>query len=346
MIEEVIHRRGFWTIQGPQSHVVLSSRLRLARNMKGLSFPHRMDQGEQDILRGAVERFAGEMTQCGANCIIDIHGIGNNEKRLLRERNIITSEMELNENSYVVVFPDEDYAILVNEEDHLRIQVIKPGLQFLEAYQSANRIDDELNRYIPFAFSDELGYLTASIRNAGTGLRASALVHLPVLTRNNSIAEVSESLKKRGTEIRSTIPNSTKTLGALYQISSGKSLGLSEVDILESIDGIVSEIVEMEDYARDSVHADSRNEIEDRIWRSYGTLQFSRRMTYIEALENLSNVRLGVILAVIKNYELPEINDIMVKIQWSHLQRAAGRVFVTTAECDEFRSEYLRSVIH
>jgi protein arginine kinase len=339
VIEEVLQRKGFWIVQGPQNHVVMSSRVRLARNMRGLPFPHRMDRGEIDLLRSVLEKYVGGRPECS---IIDIHDIGNNEKRLLRERNIITSEMELCDFSYVIITPEDECTILVNEEDHLRIQVIKSGLQLLDAYGTANRVDDDLNRFIPYAFSEELGYLTACVTNLGTGLRVSVLIHLPMLTRKNMLGEISETLKKRGADIKSTVPNSTKTLGSLYMLSNRRSLGVSEIDILETVDGMVSEIIEMEDHERDTFYAESQSELEDRIWRSFGQLQYSRKITYIEAMEHLSNVRLGIILAVIKNLELPDINDIMVRTQWSHLQRRSGRVFVTTVECDEYRAEFLR----
>lgn len=340
MIEEVLQRRGFWIEQGPQNHVVMSIRIRLARNMRGLAFPLRMDRGDRELLRASLERFIVERSD--RSIILDVHEVGNNEKRLLRERNIITSEMELSDFSYVIVTPEDECTILVNDEDHLRIQVIKSGLQLLDAYTTANRIDDELNGFIPYAFSEDLGYLTACVTNLGTGLRVSALMHLPMLTRKNSMAEVTEAMKKRGAEIKSTVPNSTKTLGSLYLLSNRRSLGLSEVDILENMDGMVSEIVELEDLERDRVYSEARSDLEDRIWRSYGQLQYSRRITYIEAMEHLSNVRLGIILAVIRNLDLTDVNDIMVKIQWSHLQRRSGRLFVTTVECDEYRAEYLR----
>jgi len=346
VIEELLQRNGFWTVKGPQNHVVLSSRIRLARNMHGICFPGRMKNSEAAALRSSLERFVHHLPEHSRPIIIDIHSIGSGEKRLLRERNIITNDMELNESTYVIVSPAEDYNILINDEDHVRIQVIRAGLQLQESYNAADKIDDMLNRFIPYAFSSEYGYLTSCAANTGTGLRVSALLHLPVLTRKNSIDDLTDSLKKRSAEIKSTIPNSNKSIGALYQVSNRISLGISEIDIIEMIDGIVCELIEMEDFERDLLYSDMKSEMDDSICRSFGLLQHSRKMTYIEALDNLSNIRLGVILAVIKNVELPDINDMMVNIQWAHLQRRFGRVFITTAECDEHRSEYLRGMIH
>lgn len=346
MIENLLQGRGFWTVKGPHNHVVLSSRLRLARNMKGICFPGRMINSDAKLLRSAVEKFLDEFTPQERPSIIDIDSIGSGEKRLLRERNIITSEMELSDGSYVVVSPDEEYAVLVNEEDHVRIQVIRPGLQLMESYTVADRIDDILNKSVPYAFSNEFGYLTSCVSNTGTGLRVSALLHLPVLSKKNFLDDFSQNIKKRGAEIKSTIPNSNKSIGSLFQLSNRVAIGFSEVDIIEMIDGYISELIEMEDYERDLSFAESKMEMEDRIWRSYGQLQYSRKITYIEALEHLSNIRLGVILAVIKNIDLSDINDMMVNIQWAHLQRRFDRIFITTAECDEYRSEFLRGVIH
>jgi protein arginine kinase len=346
LFEEVLQQSGFWTSTGPFSHIVLSSRLRLARNMQSVPFPGRMTADESYPIRGAIERFVSESKYCGHMSVIDLKDIDANEKRFLRERNIITYEMEVADNAQVAVNNGEDFNILVNEEDHFRIQVIRPGLQLMDVYKMADQVDTELNRFVPYAFSDDLGFLTACTSNLGTGLRVSVLLHLPVITMKNILQELIPDDRKNLIEIKGTIGKSSKTLGALYQLSNRVSLGPSEVDIIESVDEVVGRILEKEDERRDEYFSESRIEIEDIVWRSYGTLRFSRRISYIEAMDHLSNVRLGIVLAIIKNLDVKAVNDIMVNIQWAHLQRHYSLLFKSTGECDEYRADYIRKQLH
>ena len=277
--------------------------------------------------------------------VVDLKDVDANEKRFLRERNIITYEMEVADNALVAVNNSDDFNILVNEEDHFRIQVIRPGLQLMEAYKTADRVDTELNRFVPYAFSDELGFQTACTSNLGTGLRVSVLLHLPVITMKNLLSELIPEDRKNMIDIKGTIGKSSKTHGGLYQLSNRVSLGPSEVDIIETIDEVVGRILEKEDTLRDEYFTDSRVELEDIVWRSYGTLRYSRRISYIEAMDHLSNVRLGIVLAVIKKLDVKAVNDIMVNIQWAHLQRNYGLLFKSTDECDEYRAGYMRKIL-
>ena len=336
---------GFWSTPGPWGHAVISSRIRFARNMASLPFPNRLSDSEMEPLFNAMEQFARESRFAGNVHCLSMNEIDNNEKRFLRECNIITYEMEVAANGMVCIDPIDDFTILVNEEDHIRIQTILPGLQFQNAYAVADAVDSELNNYIPYAFSPELGYLSACVSNIGTGLRVSALLHLPILTMKNRIVGLIPEEKKAIAELRGTLGQSSKTVGGLYQLSNRVSLGHSEVDIIESVDEILCGIVAQEDTLRDECYAESRLELEDRIWRSFGCLIHARKITYIEAMDHLSNLRLGVILAVLKNIDIGIINDCMVEIQWAHLQRRFGCYFKSTGECDEYRARYLRDTL-
>lgn len=343
MENNIMDTPGFWTMYGPHSDTVLSSRARLARNMHTLPFPNRIEDHEYDIIKSAEKRFAAESTYAPGLTILDLDGMDILEKRLLRERNLITYEMEVSENSSVILGKDHSFAILVNEEDHFRIQVIRPGFQLMEAFREADRVDSELNRFVPYAFTNELGYLSACPSNLGTGLKISAMLHLPILTLNGRMNELSASLKKSNVEVKGTMGHNSKPPGAIYQISNRSSLGVSEIDIVETMDGHVSRLIEHEDHERDIAISNDRLELEDMIWRSYGILKYSRKLGYVESVDNLSNVRLGIILAVIRNNTLADINDIMVKVQLSHLQHTAGREFASSSESDEFRAEYTRN---
>lgn len=314
--------------------------------MQALPFPNRLISEDTYPIRDAIGRFAHESAYRNNVNIIELKSIDSNEKRFLRERNIITYEMEVSDNSLVAINNADDFTILVNEEDHFRIQVIRPGLQLMEAYKIADRVDTELNRFAAFAFSDDLGYLTACTSNLGTGLRVSVLLHLPVCTIKNCVHELIPEDKKNAIELKGTIGPSSKTLGSLYQVSNRISLGPSEVDIIETVDDVVSRILEIEDTSRDEYFSESRLELEDKICRSYGLLQYSRRISYIESMDHLSGVRLGIILAIIKNIDVKAVNELMVNVQWAHLQRHYGLLFKSTNECDEYRADYIRKIIH
>ena len=345
MFEEVLQQSAFWTSIGPFSHIVLSSRVRLARNMVSVPFPGRVSGDELYPVTAVIEQFARESEYRDRIGIIDLKGIDGNERRFLRERNIITYEMEVSENSMVAADTRDDFSILVNEEDHFRIQVIRPGLQLMDAYKTADRVDSELNRFVHYAFSDDLGYLTACTSNLGTGLRVSVLLHLPVTAMKNGVNDLIPADKKNTVELKGTIGQSSKTLGSLYLLSNRTSLGPSEVDIIETVDEVLGRVLEVEDTGRDEYISGSRLELEDKIWRSYGALRFARRLSYIESMDHLSNVRLGIILAIIRNIEIKSVNDLMVSIQWAHLQRHYDQLFKSTGECDEYRAEYIRKIL-
>jgi protein arginine kinase len=346
LFKEILHReQGFWLSSGPNSDTVLSSRVRLARNMKGLFFHSNLTRADTEEIWDICNSFAKDSCFEKRIKIVDLNNIGAGERRYLRERNLITYEMEVSDFSLVMINETDDFSIMVNDEDHFRIQVIRPGLQLEETWRLADKIDDELNRFVNYSFLREYGYLTSCPSNIGTGMKASVLLHLPVLTMKNSVASLKDKLKTAGAILSGTINNSDRTVGAIYQISNRVSLGLSEIDIIENVDSAINKLIELEDSARDRYLSESRIELEDRVWRSFGVLKYSRSLTYREAMEKLSDIRLGIILAIIKNYELSMINDIMVNIQWSHLQHYFNRIINSSEECDEFRAEFIRNNI-
>ncbi len=346
MFKEILHsEKGFWLTSGPNSDIVLSSRVRLARNMKGLFFHDNLTRSDSDEIKDICRRFVRESHFHKKIKIIDLNNISTGERRYLRERNLITYEMEISDFSLVLINETDDFSIMVNDEDHFRIQVIRPGLQLEETFRMADKIDDELNRFVNYSFSREYGYLTSCPSNIGTGMKASAMLHLPVLTMKNTITSLKEKLNSAGVLFSGTIDNSDRTVGSIYKVSNRISLGVSEVDIIETVDSVINKLIELEDSTRDRYLSDSRIEMEDRIWRSFGILKYSRSLNYMEAMEKLSDVRLGIILAIVKDYEVRMINDLMVNIQWSHLQHYFNRIIISSDECDEFRAEYIRNII-
>lgn len=341
-LEEILNEsNSFWRRKGPRNDIVLSSRIRLGRNVNSLPFPESMSDGEVEYLFSVADKYA--LKNPSENSCIKVNSLDLHYKRLLREKNIITSEMEGSEKSLVVVNSNREFTILINDSDHLRVQVIKPGFQIHDAFIIADAVDDELNVLVPYAFSEKYGYLSSNPANIGTGLKISVMMHLPVLTIQKRIADAVPPVKESGFQITGTLGSSGRIIGGLYVISNKKLLGLSEVDLIETADDIINRIIKLEDDSRDEFFTTSKNELEDTVWRSLGILLYARRLNYVEAVEHLSRVRLGVVMSVIKDYDLIHVNDLMVKVQWSHLQEYYGIRFRSIIDSDEFRATMVRT---
>ncbi len=343
MLKKIFKKQGFWSFNGPQMDTVLSTRARLARNLKSLPFPLKMEDKDYLITKKIAAKFI-EISGIKDISIIDLNDMLPNEKRLLRERNLITHDMENSPGSLLVTDNENSFMVLINTEDHFHIQVIKSGFQLSEAFAEADSIDDTLNSVAEYAFSSEFGYLTADPGNLGTGLKMSAMLHLPALSLKSKMQFITDRFKSSGIEMRSVIEEK-HPVSAIYQLSNSFSLGVNENEIIEMVSTFVNKIVELEDYERDNFISSNRNELEDTVGRSYGILKYCRKISYSEAMEHLSNIRLGVILALIKSINMTSLSDMMVKIQLSHLQHEHGRMFVNTEESDTFRSQYIRKLI-
>ena len=343
MIEEKSIINSFWTNAGPCGDSALSTRVRLARNINGFLFPHKESATEAAYIISLVEKFITPNNGWQGS-FMRLEGLDRNIKRMLRERNIITLETEVSDKS--AVFFNDECSILINEEDHIRIQVVLPGLQLKETFEKADRVDDKLNIFIPYSFSADYGYLTACPTNLGTGMKISAMLHLPALSIKKSIQAISAKIRNDGAAISATVEKNGLSMGNIYQVFNKVSLGLSEIDIIELMDGIISGIISAEDEAKDELFAHSRIEIEDTVWRSYGILSSARRISYYEAMEHLSNIRFGIILAFVKKIPLALINNFMINIQPAHLSQIFDRSFSNSSEIDEVRAYFLRTNFH
>ncbi|MCL1833836.1 MAG: hypothetical protein FWG49_04970 [Leptospirales bacterium] len=341
--EIVNNRKNFWEQSGPRSDIVLSTRVRLGRNANFIPFHDSMNDRDFDFIKDIAESFILK-TESGKNTIrFDMNELDLHEKRLLLEKNIITSEMENSDKCLILINNTNDFTVLINDTDHFRIQVIRSGFQLNDTYKDADNIDDSLNSVVKYAFSEEYGYLTSSPINVGTGLKVSVIMHLPILTALKRINEYVNSIREYGFQITGTLGNAGRVTGGLYLLRSKKNIGITEADILESADIVINRIIKLEDDARDDFFAVSRNELEDNSWRSLGILLYARRLNYVEAVEHLSRIRLGIVMSVIKDYSLAAINDLMVKVQWAHLQEYFGIRFKSIIDSDDYRAKFLRA---
>jgi protein arginine kinase len=341
--ETLVERPSPWLSgDGPHADMVLSTRIRLARNLQSVPFTHRArDEQLQGVLMsvaGASQRsqaFAGGM-------LLRMNEMSSIERQILVERHLVSHELgDGSRPRGIVVAPEERLSLMINEEDHLRLQSIASGFQLAEAWTRADAADDELDQSLDFAFSEEIGYLTSCPTNAGTGLRASVLIHLPALVLLEEIQKVLKSIMQVGLNVRGLYGEHSEVMGNLFQISNQTTLGRSERDSIESLERVTRQIVETEERARERMMRDARVQIEDKVWRAYGTLRYCRSVHSREVINLCSAVRLGVALGLSGLCPLHVVNELLVLTQPAHLQRQFGAE-MTPAERNVARAQLVR----
>lgn len=314
---------------GPHPEVVLSSRIRLARNIDGLPFPHRMKEGDAERLLKAAEEGVREINFMGMSSKVELFRLAETpalERQILVDKHLISPQQAKEaRQKAVAISEDESISIMVNEEDHLRIQVLAPGLQLQETWRVASLVDDALEQKIQYAFDQEIGYLTACPTNVGTGLRASVMMHLPGLVLTQQAGRLFHNLSQLGLVVRGLYGEGTEAAGHIFQISNQNSLGKAEEEIVSHLEAITQKVIEAEKQAREILFRDMRLQIEDRVARAYGLLSNARILTSEEAMRLLSDVRLGIGLGVLPKLDYQTMNELMVAMQPAFLQRSEGR---------------------
>jgi len=280
---------------GPVSDIVISSRIRLARNLEKIPFATRATSAsEEEVLRLVKDGIAKSST-FKQPIVFDMGALDEVDRQFLVERHLVSREHAAQpDHKAVAIGPDEVISIMINEEDHLRIQVMQSGLNLRDAWSIIDVLDDELSEAIPFAYSSDMGYLTCCPTNTGTGMRASVMVHLPSLVITKQINKVLHTITKLGLTARGLFGEGTEASGNFFQISNQVSLGRTEEELIENIERILKQVIDHEQSARETLMTNNRTQLEDRIWRAYGILQHARTMSSGETLDLLSAVRLGV----------------------------------------------------
>ena len=258
-------------------------------------------------------------------------------------KNIFISQnlIEQNFGREVVINDQQNLAIMINEEDHLRIQCILPGMQLSEGWQKISQFDDALNYHLSFAYDDKLGYLTACPSNVGTGLRASVMLHLPALKMTNKLDILFQQLSKFGMTVRGVYGEGSRSYGSLYQISNQVTIGYSEEEIIERLQKVVTEFIDQEKRARHYLMENNYKTIMDYVWRSYGILANARMLTAKECMEQLSVMRLGVSLGILKNIKISDLNQLMIHCQPAFLVMENG-ADLQAEDRDWIRAEIVR----
>lgn len=328
---------------GPDGDVVLSSRIRLARNIQDLPFPYLASDSQTEAVNRQVSEAAGLLSgEAGQMQFFRINEIPPLQRQVLVEKHLI-SPLLIKEphNSAVLLRDDEAVSIMVNEEDHLRIQCLLPGLQIEKALAEANRYDDLLEQVLDYAYDEQWGYLTACPTNVGTGLRASVMVHLPALALTKQVNRVLSAIAQVGLAVRGLYGEGSEIVGNLVQISNQITLGQSEDEIIKNLHGVTRQIVEQEFQARQILLNEGRDRLSDRVNRAYGVLSHARLMSSQEAMQLLSDVRLGIDLGLIDEVSGTILKELMVMLRPACLQSEAGRD-LDSHERDRERARLIR----
>lgn len=323
--------------------VVISSRIRLARNLKDIPFPNKLSENDaKDIVKKVEDAFYSVpyMEEQYKTVYLwqsdDISNMAHLEKHLISKK-LISNKNE----AAFILGKDETVSIMLNEEDHIRLQSITGGLNLKEAYEYTNKLDDLLEEKLDYAFDEKLGYLTSCPTNLGTGLRASVMIHLPALTINKEIAGLLKGLTQVGMTIRGLFGEGSQGDGNIYQISNQVTLGLSEEEILTNLTGVINQIINQERLTRDNILNKKKYELEDKIFRSAGILKSAIILTSREALNLLSNVRLGVEMGIIKDVDKTILNKLLVDIQPATIQKNSKEM-LTDKQRDLKRAELVK----
>ena len=342
------------TSPGPEEDVVVSSRMRLARNVRGYHFKSRFDEGEDATLETHLRDVLGKA--CPHLHYLSLTKLPENLREVLFERHIVSHEHVAGGHARGVAFNDDaTTSVMVNEEDHLPVQVFSPGLDLDDLGRRLEALDSHLAENLEYSFSPRYGHLTSCPTNTGTGLRVSVMLHLPALSwkpedgkpGEQGILKVHNAAQKLGLAVRGMHGESSRAEGDFFQISKQVTLGRSPEQSLEDLRGALPRVLEYERNMREILHKDDLHRLEDTVWRAWGTLCHARRIASAEALAHLSSVRLGLYLGVLDGVEgldAPKIHELMVRMRPGHLQHEAGRP-LEPEERDVVRAELLRATL-
>ena len=331
---------------GPENGIVLSTRVRLARNLQALPFTIRTSESDRDTILERVIEAGQSSPRIDHATLYRIEELEQTDRQLMHERHLISKELAGQEReggvrSSAAVLTNGELGVMINEEDHLRLQCLQSGLALGEAYEELERLDADFGTRLPFAFHPEFGYLTSCPTNAGTGLRASVLIHLPGLVLTKEIAKVLQGLSQVGLTFRGLYGEGSEVVGNFFQLSNQTTLGKSEDELLDHLGKIVRQVIAYEVQAREVLQRDAATVIADKVWRAYGLLRYARSLSFEETMNLLSGVRLGVGLNLITDLSVYTLNKLLVFTQPAHLMLFEGKP-LSGQEISTSRATYVR----
>ena len=329
---------------GIAKRVTMSSRVRLARNFADAFFPGRMKNVQSyDFLRRSRDAFFGSPDVNEDDYVfVDMQNLDTIDKMMLVEQRLVSPDLIVCERpSAAIVKKDETLSVMLNEEDHLRIQCILPADDIDAAYRACAMVERVFDARFDVAFDQEFGFLTSCPTNLGTGMRASFMLHLPALSMTGHIKSILEACGKIGVAVRGIYGENSEASGNLYQFSNQGSLGRSEQEIIESIKGVRSQIVGHEAMLREGLSKTGRTQFEDRVYRALGTLRYARALTSEEYMRLWSDVRLGVDMGIIADVDIERLDKMATQIQPAYIQKTYGRM-LNSEERDIQRARLVR----
>lgn len=342
-IDNILTNSGEWLRgEGPHHQIVVSSRVRLARNLRNFSFPGWAKKAERLQILEAIKPKVEELSEMQEAFSVNSQDLSALEKQVLVERHLISREHAAKGmGSAVIMNKRQTLSIMINEEDHLRMQSIRSGLQLKSVFKMIDKVDSELEQKLDFAFHPELGFLTACPTNVGTGMRASAMVHLPALVLSEQINQVIQAVNKIGLAVRGLYGEGTEALGNLFQVSNQTTLGEKEDEIIERLNKVILQIIEHEQNARQTLIQKKPTTLLDHIGRGYGILRYAHSMNSKEALNLLSFMKLGIDLGFFPEEWRVPIDELFMETQPAHLQKGSQQKLAAD-ERDALRAEIVR----
>ncbi len=343
-LDDLIYQTGEWLKgTGPHANIVMSSRVRLARNLAKKPFPNKASRKVLEDIMEMIQGAINQISQFNDTMFLKINELDNVDRKFLIERHLMSHEHAANpDGKALLISKEEVLSVMINEEDHLRLQVMHSGFDLEETWKIMHILDDQLSHKLEFAYLLNWGYLTACPTNTGTGMRGSVMLHLPALVMTKQISKVLAAISKLSFTSRGFYGEGTQATGNFYQISNQVSLGHSEMDIIQNINGLIRQIIEQEEQARQALLVQNRAMLEDKIFRSWGILKNAYIISSQETVELLSMVRLGVDLGILKQVDRKAINELFIMIQPAHLQKIEAKK-LTTAERDAKRATLIRN---
>ncbi|MDH5589022.1 MAG: protein arginine kinase [Gemmatimonadota bacterium] len=335
---------------GEFADIVLSTRVRLARNLQGHAFGLRARVNDREAVVKQFRASTGRMRDLKDGTLLEIDGLDTRTRRILLERRLVSRDLlgdksrEPHSGAGVFLAPRSPVSVMVNEEDHIRMQSLLSGLRLQEAWAEVDRLDEELGGELAFAYHPEFGFLTSCPTNVGTGLRASVFMHLPGLVLTKEIGKVLQGLGQMGLTFRGLYGEGSEVVGNFFQVSNQTTLGKSEEDLVDHLDDVVRQVIQYESQARQVLLRDARSVTEDKIWRAYGLLRYARTLSFEELMNLLSGVRLGASLKLLPGLRVYTLNKMMIFTQPAHLEQAAGRD-LSPSEGDAHRATFVRRIL-
>lgn len=326
---------------GPESDIVMSSRVRLARNLADYPFVRKCTDKDRAAIASAVRRAVDALPLSSETEYVDVAKLGDLDRQFLMERQLISHELSESEGARAVILdPSERFSIMVNEEDHLRLQVMQSGLDLESAWTRMNELDDLLESKLTYAFTKKLGYLTACPTNVGTGLRISVMLHLPALVATKQIEKVFRAFSKINVAVRGLFGEGSQFMGDLYQVSNQMTLGKSEQTLMQRVSEVIPQLIDYERKAREFLLQEDRDDLNDNVSRALGILCTAKKISSEETMHYLSKIRMGVNLGLIDHIPIPTVNKLFIHTQPAHLQKLCGEKLSVSAR-NTMRANYL-----